>query len=229
MRLKFCIGARTALRRPIRIVIFESSQKKRPFKPVSFWRTLRQNCRMGFGARMEEQMKDETCEWIIDQCERKLHLGDKDFYQVMGGAPQIMEKWMRYAPIAKEFWKVSDSREHFRAWLQSLPDFPPEQVQPCVQMILELLYMIRENLPKAAKEFPRPPGGRPRAMDDSQKREACKRVGQLIGDGLGTTDALKRVADHYGKGFRTMQRVWRERKGKNPRSDPEFGTPADNA
>jgi len=73
-----------------------------------------------------------------------------------------------------------------------------------------------------AKKLPKPPGGRPRTLSQQAAKQACREIGELLGDGVRLRDAQVRAALRHGVSFRTIQRAWqanrRARKPQEPAS-----------
>ena len=93
----------------------------------------------------------------------------------------------------------------------------PEELQGILAKLKTLRFEFRTVLDKMTKSvkqnLPRKPGtGRPSDLTLSQKKEACKRVGLLMSQGVEVQDALSRVAQRFGVGRRTIQRAWQKRR-----------------
>ncbi len=135
-----------------------------------------------------------------------------DFYEVMGRAPQVVEKWKRYAALFQQVWDNAKSREELTAFLLTTgPDPKPEELETVLTLIRTVPYLLRNQFQGVAKRLPPSPGGRPRGLSPEESKEVCLQIGKLYGLGVGLPDAQKRLARRYDVSLRTIQRAWRER------------------
>lgn len=127
--------------------------------------------------------------------------------------------------LSKYLRLLSQSRTQrgLEAMLIREPEPRPEELDAAICAIQLLPYQLRKALPgatkEAAKQLPRPPGGRPRLLIPEECRQACRQIGALLGDGVELGDAQKRVAQQERISLRTMQRVWQKRKKPSPLLD----------
>jgi len=135
-----------------------------------------------------------------------------DFYEVMGRAPQVVEKWKRYAALFQQVWDNAKSREELTAFLLTTgPDPKPEELETVLTLIRTVPYLLRNQFQGVAKRLPPSPGGRPRGLSPEESKEVCLQIGKLYGLGVGLPDAQKRLARRYDVSLRTIQRAWQER------------------
>ena len=87
-----------------------------------------------------------------------------DFYEVMKKAPEVVERWKKYYPLAQQVWSNARSRESLAAALITGPDPNPEELERWLAFIRALPYFLRGALQGIAKTLPPPPGGRPREL-----------------------------------------------------------------
>lgn len=179
----------------------------------SFWRNERQN-RLGIVSFSQEGLivRKEVCDRLISECEQTcLKLGG-NLYEVMKRAPQVVEKWKRYAPLFQRVWDKARNREELTAFLLTAgPDPRPEELETVLTLIRTVPYLLRNHLQAAAKSLPPSPGGRPRGLSAEQSKEVCLRIGQLYGLGVELPRAQKRMAQRYDVSLRTIQRTWQQR------------------
>jgi len=135
-----------------------------------------------------------------------------DFYEVMGRAPHVVEKWKRYAALFQQVWDNAKSREELTAFLLTTgPDPKPEELETVLTLIRTVPYLLRNQFQGVAKRLPPSPGGRPRGLSPEESKEVCLQIGKLYGLGVGLPDAQKRLARRYDVSLRTIQRAWQER------------------
>jgi hypothetical protein len=157
-------------------------------------------------------MRKEVCDQLIAECEQTCQKLGGDLYEVMKKAPQVVEKWKRYAPLFQQVWNHARNREELTAFLLTIgPDPKPEQLETVLTLIRTVPYVLRNHLQSAAKSLPPSPGGRPRELSAEQSREICRQIGQLYGLGVELPDAQKRMVLRYGVSLRTIQRAWQQR------------------
>jgi len=135
-----------------------------------------------------------------------------DFYEVMQRAPQVVEKWKRYAVLFQQVWHNAKSRAELTAFLLTTgPDPHPEELETVLALIRTVPYLLRNQLQGVAKRLPPSPGGRPRGLRPEQNKEVCLQIGKLYGQGVELPAAQKRMARRYSVSLRTIQRAWQER------------------
>ena len=156
-------------------------------------------------------VKKEGCDQLISACEQSCQKMGADFYEVMKRAPQVAEKWKRYAALFQEVWNNAKNREELTAFLLTGPDPNPEELEAVLTLIRTVPFVLRNHLQRAAKSLPPSPGGRPRELSPEQSKEVCLQIGQLYGLGVELPKAQKRMAQRYGVSLRTIQRAWQER------------------
>ncbi len=157
-------------------------------------------------------MRKEVCDQLISECEQTCQKLGGDLYEVMKKAPQVVEKWKRYAPFFQQVWNNAKNREELAAFLLTAgPDPRPEELETVLTLIRTVPYLLRNHLQDAAKSLPPSPGGRPRELSPQQSREICMQIGQLYGLGVELPDAQKRMARRYHVSLRTIQRAWQQK------------------
>jgi len=157
-------------------------------------------------------VRKEICDQLISECEQIFQKMDTDFYEVMKRAPEIAEKWKKYAGLFQEVWHNAKNREELTASLLTKePDLEPQELETVLTLIRTIPYLLRHSLQTAAKSLPPSPGGRPRELSPEQRREVCLQIGQLYGLGVELPLAQKRMAQRYDVSLRTIQRAWQER------------------
>jgi len=102
------------------------------------------------------------------------------------------------------------------SYIDHSPEPSPEKLQEMLGELKAIPFQLRKSLDTNVKSLKRqlphkPGGGRKESLTDSQKREACVRVGTLMGQGVRFRDALFRVGQTFGVGARTIQRAWQKR------------------
>ena len=160
-------------------------------------------------------MNKELCELLINEAEQSCHRADMDLYQTMTRAREVVEKWKRYAPLAQQLWTHATTRQDLTAFLLTVDDPRPEEIETVLTLIRTLPYLMRSYFQDAAASLPPSPGGRPRELTPQQRKEVCQRIGQLYTEGVELRQAQKRMAQHYDLSLRTIQRAWQERKWKS--------------
>jgi hypothetical protein len=130
----------------------------------------------------------------------------------MKRAPQIAEKWKRYAALFQQVWEHARNREELTAFLLTGPDLQPEELETVLTLIRTIPYVLRNHLQGAAKSPPPSPRwSAQKVLKPEQSKEVCLQIGQLFGLGVGLPDAQKRMANRYNVSLRTIQRAWRKR------------------
>ena len=167
---------------------------------------------MAFVREAGKIVRKEVCDQLISECEQMCQKMGADFYEVMQRAPQIVEKWKRYAALFRQVWDNAKSREELTAFLLTTgPDPKPEEVETVLTLIRTVPYLLRNQLQGVAKSLPPSPGGRPRGLSPEQNKEVCLQIGKLYGQGVELPAAQKRMARRYSVSLRTIQRAWQER------------------
>lgn len=168
---------------------------------------------VGYGIGQEAGIvRQEVCDQLISECEQTCQKMGVDFYQVMTGAPRVVEKLKGYAALFQQFWEHAGNREELAAFLLTTgPDLEPTELETVRALIRTLPYLLRGHLQGVAKRFPPSPGGRPPGLSPEQSRAVCQQIGTLFGQGVRLPDAQKRMARRHGVSLRTIQRAWRER------------------
>jgi hypothetical protein len=101
-------------------------------------------------------------------------------------------------------------------YIENREEPTPEELTEILEKVKTLGFELRSMLNKITKSIKRnlphrPGGGRPESLTLDQKREACIKVGTLMGQGLNFREALERVARQLGVSAKTVQRVWQKR------------------
>jgi hypothetical protein len=133
-------------------------------------------------------------------------------------ARQTLEEVLRKDPLGSN----SETRIRLNAMvtlldcIENSPEPTPEGLQEMLEKLKSLPFEFRTMMDETFKSIKRnlphkPGGGRPSSLTLDQKREACLKVGALIGQGVSFPDALTRVARAFGVGKRTIQRAWQKR------------------
>jgi hypothetical protein len=157
-------------------------------------------------------VRKEACDQLISECEQTCQKLGGDLYEVMKKAPQVVEKWKRYAPLFQQVWNHAGNREELTAFLLPMESDPkPEELETVLTLIRTVPYLLRGHLQSAAKSLPPSPGGRRRELSPEQSREICVQIGQLYGLGVRLPDAQKRMAQRYNVSLRTIQRAWQQK------------------
>ena len=120
---------------------------------------------------------------FISECEQSFQKMGLDFYEVMKKAPEVVERWKKYYPLAQEVWSNARSRESLAAALITGPDPNPEELERWLAFIRALPYFLRGSFQGIAKALPPPPGGRPRELTLPESRDICLQIGHLYGEG----------------------------------------------
>ncbi len=99
--------------------------------------------------------------------------------------------------------------------IDNSPEPTPEDLQKALEKLKSFPFEFRAMLDNTFKSIKRnlphkPGGGRPSSLTLDQKKEACLKVGMLMGQGVRFRDALTRVGRAFGVGWRTIQRAWQE-------------------
>jgi hypothetical protein len=176
-----------------------------------FWRAQRQNPHRVLASFGEVIVKKETCDQLVSECEQSFQKMGLDFYEVMKKAPEVVQRWKKYYPLAQEVWHNARSRERLTAALITGPDANPDELERWLAFIRALPYFLRSALQGIGKTLPPPPGGRPRELSAQERMEVCLQIGNLYGQGVELPDAQKRMAQRYDVSLRTIQRVWHQR------------------
>jgi hypothetical protein len=158
-----------------------------------------------------EIMRKQLCEQFLTECEHAALKMGVDFYEIMKKAPVIMERWKPYYLTAQKVWENAKNRDDAIRFLLASPDPNPEQFDKVLAFMGTLPHFLRGSLQDAAKSLPPSPGGRPHELTHDQRREVCKQIGYLYGEGVALSDAKKRMAQRYAVSLRTIQRAWQER------------------
>ncbi len=184
-----------------------------PLQACPFWRRERQKLARDVALSLGGMIvRKEVCDQLISECEQTCQKLGGDLYEVMKKAPQVVEKWKRYAPLFQQVWNNAKNREELAAFLLTAgPDRRPEELETVLTLIRTVPYLLRNHLQGAAKNLPPSPGGRPRELSPQQSREICMQIGQLYGLGVELPHAQKRMAQRYDVSLRTIQRAWQER------------------
>ena len=100
--------------------------------------------------------------------------------------------------------------------IDQCPEPTPEELKEVLEQLSTLPFEFRAIMEKRVKSIKRdlphkPGGGRPDSLTLDQKKEACRQVGMLMGQGVLFRDALDRVGRQFGVGPRTIQRAWQKR------------------
>jgi hypothetical protein len=156
-------------------------------------------------------VKKEICDQLISECEQSFQKMGLDLYAVMKKAPEVVERWKKYYPVAQKVWSNSRSREDLSAALLAGPDPNPEELETWLAFMRTLPHFLRGSLQGIAKSLPPSPGGRPRELTPQECIEVCLQIGQLYGQGVALPDAQKRMAKRYNVSLRTVQRAWQHR------------------
>ncbi|HEU0048422.1 MAG TPA: hypothetical protein VFQ43_12550 [Nitrososphaera sp.] len=90
---------------------------------VPLWRIERQNPLSVLALLCEVIVRKEVCDRLISECEQSFQKMGLDFYEVMKRAPEVVERWKKYYPLAQKVWSNSRSREQLSA--SRLPDLNP--------------------------------------------------------------------------------------------------------
>jgi hypothetical protein len=148
---------------------------------------------------------------------------DKAFRSL--GFPALEEACETFNQVLKGDLSEADRETVFRSTtMMGLLDYIDNRSEPTPKELEEILaklqtlpFEFRAHLDQTMKSVKRklphkPGGGRPHSLDPDQKREACRRVGILMAQGVTFRDALDRVAKAFGVGARTIQRAWQKRR-----------------
>jgi hypothetical protein len=85
----------------------------------------------------------------------------------------------------------------FRDWLQEAPDPAPGELEQALQLLPNLIYVIRQFAAPAVKGIPHLPGGAPSATTLEQRQKIHAEIKQLYDDGFRLGAAYKPIAKRY--------------------------------
>jgi hypothetical protein len=77
-----------------------------------------------------------------------------DFYEIMKRAPEIVERWKKYYPLAQRVWINSRSHEELTAFLLAGPEPNPEELERLLAFIKILPHFLRDSRQGIAKGLP---------------------------------------------------------------------------
>jgi len=112
----------------------------------------------------------------------------------------------------KTLERLSDPKELDKL-LSEAPEPSVDELELQLQGIKKFLSRLQNLVLNVAKtEIPPDHGGRPSVLGTPKERvRRVQRVLSLIGQGVKTTDAIKRVARAEGISVSSMQRIWKMR------------------
>lgn len=150
-------------------------------------------------------MTDDTIDRIFDALDEALRpMGYERFDEGIGR----VAGW--FSQIA-EMTALMQNRGAFRDWLYHVDEPDPAELDQGLQLLPNLVYIIRQFATPVAKKMPYPPGGAPSATTPEQRKEICAEIQRLYDGGFRLGAAYKRIAKHYGISLRSVQRIWSER------------------
>lgn len=130
----------------------------------------------------------------------------------------IVESFAHSAQILRRFaerLELADNREKLNALFDQMPE--PSILEEKL-MLATVKYLpqiarvwIKQFAAGASKELPAPPGGRPRATNETQNAEIIAYVLSLFGKGVSLEISKKRAGLHFGVSETTVQRIWDNR------------------
>jgi hypothetical protein len=106
-----------------------------------------------------------------------------------------------------------------RDYIEKMPEPSPEEFNALVEQFGNFPFLLRgamgtmdHKIKSVKRDLPRKAGGgRRSSLTLDQKKDACLRVGLLMGKGVAFPDALVRVGRRFGVGPKTIQRAWQKR------------------
>ena len=100
--------------------------------------------------------------------------------------------------------------EGLQARLDSAPEPKPEVLKKDIRDVQEIVYQLRDQMLKKAKELPHRPGGASPRLDPPKKKQACQIIGTLMGQGDTLSEAVTAVAKRFEVSEKTIRRAWQE-------------------
>jgi hypothetical protein len=156
-------------------------------------------------------MKKELCVQILTECEQVAQKMGGDLYATMRKASKVVERWKPFYLAAQKVWEHSENRDDAIVCLLALPDPTPTEMEAFRAFVRTVPFILRGAFQDLAKGLPPSPGGRPHELSLDQRREVCKQIGYLYGEGVTLADAKSRMAQRYGVSLSTIQRAWNKR------------------
>src|SRR4029077_9885261 len=142
------------------------------------------------------QTDEERCQALLRALTRK-DLSESDRQKLTGVEIALV---MRDA-IEK---MQEPTLEEFDSLLEQFRTFP--------FLLREAMGTMDQKIKSVKRSLPRKSGGgRRSSLSLDQRKDACLRVGHLMGKGVAFPDALARVGRHYEVGPKTIQRAWQQR------------------
>src|SRR5713226_8732657 len=168
-----------------------------PLQACPFWRRERQKLARDVALSLGGMIvRKEVCDQLISECEQTCQKLGGDLYEVMKKAPQVVEKWKRYAPFFQQVWNNAKNREELAAFLLTAgPDPRPEELETVLTFNKDGSISFAESSPGCGKKSATFPWRSPTGVESPAKQGNLHANRATIRTG----SRVARCAEAYGK------------------------------